>query len=143
MRSSWGILLAVAALVTVILLPEPEGLSIAGQRMLVVLAFAVMVWMTEALDYAVSAVVIAALMAFLLGLSPDLANPKVLQGTSAGPALAQPTIENDRAATYTALTVDDGFSLGVPFSDHERWRTATGLSKSSLSEIESEFRVCS
>ena len=65
LRSNWGILLAVAALVTVIWLPTPEGLSIAGQRMLAILAFAVIVWMTEALDYAVSAVVIAALMAFL------------------------------------------------------------------------------
>jgi hypothetical protein len=36
--------------------------------------------MTEALDYAVSAVVIAALMAFLLGLSPNPANPKLLLG---------------------------------------------------------------
>ena len=35
--------------------------------MLAILGFAVIVWMTEALDYAVSAVVIAALMAFLLG----------------------------------------------------------------------------
>ena len=68
LRSNWGVLLAVAALIAVIWLPTPEGLSIAGQRMLAVLAFAVIVWMTEALDYAVSAVVIAALMAFLLGL---------------------------------------------------------------------------
>ncbi|MDO9564438.1 MAG: anion permease, partial [Bradyrhizobium sp.] len=88
LRSHWGILLAVAALVTVIWLPTPEGLSIAGQRMLGVLAFAVIVWMTEALDYAVSAVVIAALMAFLLGLAPNPANPKVLLGTSAGLGLA-------------------------------------------------------
>ena len=39
--------------------------------MLAILAFAVIVWMTEAIDYAVSAVVIAALMAFLLGLAPE------------------------------------------------------------------------
>src|ERR1700682_1568577 len=74
LRSNWGVLLALATLVAVIWLPTPEGLSIAGQRMLAVLAFAVIVWMTEALDYAVSAVVIAALMAFLLGLSP---NPQI------------------------------------------------------------------
>ena len=73
--TNWGLLLAVTALVVVLLLPTPAGLPIAGQRMLAVLAFAVIVWMTEALDYAVSAIVIAALMAFLLGLSPSLANP--------------------------------------------------------------------
>ena len=88
LRSNWGVLLAVAALVAVMLLPTPEGLSVAGQRMLAVLAFAVIVWMTEALDYAVSAIVIAALMAFLLGLAPNPANPKVLLGTSAGLSLA-------------------------------------------------------
>ena len=58
LRSNCGVLLAVAALVAVMLLPTPEGLSIAGQRMLAVLAFAVIVWMTEALDHAVSAIVI-------------------------------------------------------------------------------------
>jgi sodium-dependent dicarboxylate transporter 2/3/5 len=74
LRSNWGVLLAVAALVAVMWLPTPEGLSIAGQRI------AVIVWMTEALDYAVSAVVIAELMAFLLGLSRNPANPKLLLG---------------------------------------------------------------
>jgi anion transporter len=71
-------------MVAIALLPAPEGLPVAGQRMLAVLAFAVIVWMTEALDYAVSAVVIAALMAFLLGFSPNVANPAAPYGTSAG-----------------------------------------------------------
>ena len=84
----WGVLLAVAALITVLLLPTPTGLPIAGQRTLAILAFAVIIWMTEALDYAVSAIVIAALMAFLLGFSPNPANPKVLMGTSAALTLA-------------------------------------------------------
>src|SRR5260370_38381531 len=65
LQSNCGVLLAVAALVAVIWLPTPEGLSIAGQRMLAVLAFAVIVWMTEALDYAVSRGAYAAPMAFL------------------------------------------------------------------------------
>lgn len=38
--------------------------------MLAILAFAVIVWMTEALDYAVSAEVIGALMLFLLAYVP-------------------------------------------------------------------------
>ena len=88
LRSNWGLLLALATLIVVIWLPTPEGLSIAGQRMLAILGFAVIVWMTEALDYAVSGIVIAALMAFLLGLSPNPANPKVLFGTGAGLGLA-------------------------------------------------------
>ena len=61
--SNWGLLAAVAALVVVLLLPTPAGLPVAGHRMLAILAFAVIIWMTEAIDYAVSAIVIAALMA--------------------------------------------------------------------------------
>ena len=83
LKQSWAVkhrslVAAILALVVVMLLPTPAGLPVAGQRMLAVLVFAVIVWMTEALDYAVSAVVIAALMAFLLGFSPNPANPKVL-----------------------------------------------------------------
>lgn len=85
---NWGLWLAIAALVAVLLLPTPATLPIAGHRMLAILAFAVILWMTEAVDYAVSAVIIAALMAFLLGFSPNPANPKVLMGTSAGLTLA-------------------------------------------------------
>jgi len=123
LRSNWGVLLAVAALVTVILLPTPEGLSIAGQRMLAILAFAVIVWMSEALDYAVSAVVIAALMAFLLGLAPNPANPAVQLGTSAGLALAFSGFANTAlalvasalflAAAMTATGLDKRIALGI------------------------------
>ncbi len=88
LASNWGLLAAIAALIVVLLLPTPAGLPVAGHRMLAILAFAVIVWMTEAIDYAVSAIVIAALMAFLLGLAPSIANPKVLMGTSAALTLA-------------------------------------------------------
>jgi anion transporter len=86
--NNWGLLLAIAALVAVLLLPTPAGLPVAGHRMLAILVFAVIVWMTEAIDYAVSAIVIAALMAFLLGFAPNPANPKVLLGTSAALTIA-------------------------------------------------------
>jgi anion transporter len=123
LRANWGLLLAIAALVVVILLPTPEGLSIAGQRMLAILAFAVIVWMTEALDYAVSAIIIAALMAFLLGLSPNPANPKVLLGTSAGLGLAFSGFANTAlalvasalflAAAMTATGLDRRIALAI------------------------------
>ena len=132
LRSNWGVLLAVAALVAVIWLPTPEGLSIAGQRMLAMLAFAVIVWMTEALDYAVSAVVIAALMAFLLGLAPNPANPKVLMGTSAGLGLAFSGFAN----TALALVASALFLAAA--------MTATGLDKrialTILSRVGTEIR---
>ena len=86
--ANWGLLLAFAALAAVLFLPTPAGLTGAGHRMLAILVFAVIVWMTEAIDYAVSAIVIAALMAFLLGFAPNPANPKALLGTSAALTLA-------------------------------------------------------
>ncbi|MGJ4941862.1 DASS family sodium-coupled anion symporter [Bradyrhizobium sp. HKCCYLS1011] len=117
LRSNWGLLLAIAALIVVALLPTPEGLSVAGHRMLAILTFAVIVWMTEALDYAVSAIVIAALMAFLLGLAPNPANPKLLFGTSAGLSLAFSGFAN----TALALVASALFLAAA--------MTATGLDK--------------
>jgi sodium-dependent dicarboxylate transporter 2/3/5 len=85
---NWGLLLAIAALVAALMLPTPEGLPVAGHRVLAILTFAVIVWMTEAVDYAVSAIIIAALMALLLGFSPNPINPNALLGTSAALTLA-------------------------------------------------------
>ena len=83
-RSNWGLVLGVAVLLAILSLPTPVGLSVAGQRMLAVFGFAVVVWMTDVLDYAVSAVVIAALMALLLGISPSATNPHLAIGTVQG-----------------------------------------------------------
>jgi solute carrier family 13 (sodium-dependent dicarboxylate transporter), member 2/3/5 len=98
-RANWGLLLGVAVLLLVLFLPTPAGLSVAGQRMLAVFGFAVIVWITEAIDYAVSAIVIAALMALLLGISPDVANPKVMIGSVKGLTTAMSGFGN------TALTL--------------------------------------
>lgn len=102
LRSNWGLLVAIAVLVAVLLLPTPQGLSVAGHRTLAVLAFSVIVWMTETLDYAVSGVVIAALMAFLLGTAPSLTNPAILMGTSAGVGLAFSGFANTALALVAA-----------------------------------------
>jgi len=98
----WGLWVAAAALVVVMLLPPAEGLPVAGQYMLGVLLFAVIVWMTEAVDYAVSAVIIAALMAFLLGVAPDVAKPAQALGTSAALTLALSGFANSALALVAA-----------------------------------------
>jgi Sodium:sulfate symporter transmembrane region len=95
----WGLVGAVAVLIAIMLLPTPAGLPLAGQRMLAIFGFAVVVWITEALDYAISAVVIAALMAMSLGLSPNVTNPKALYGTAQGLSMAVSGFSN------TALTL--------------------------------------
>jgi solute carrier family 13 (sodium-dependent dicarboxylate transporter), member 2/3/5 len=121
--ANWGLLLAIAAFVAVLLLPTPADLPVAGHRMLAILVFAVVVWMTEAVDYAVSAVVIAALMAFLLGFSPNPANPSALMGTSAGLTLAFSGFANTAlvlvasalflAAAMTATGLDRRIALTI------------------------------
>ena len=123
LQANWGLLAAAAAMIAILMLPTPAGLPVAGHRMLAILAFAVIVWMTEAIDYAVSAIVIAALMAFLLGLAPNPANPKVLLGTSAGLTLAFGGFANTAlvlvasalflAAAMTATGLDKRIALSI------------------------------
>ncbi|MDB5890260.1 MAG: anion transporter [Polaromonas sp.] len=98
-----GLVAAALMLLTILWMPAPPGLSPAGQVMLAILAFAVLVWMTEALDYAVSAVVIAALMVFLLGFSPVLDKPgNVDMGTGAALGLALSGFSNSAVALVAA-----------------------------------------
>jgi len=84
----WSLPLAIGVLVTIPALPMPAGLPVAGRRVLAAFGFAVVVWPTEAPDYAVSAVVIAALPVFLLGMAYDLTRPIALIST--GPARTLP-----------------------------------------------------
>ncbi|SDF44540.1 SLC13 family permease [Desulfovibrio legallii] len=78
-----GLWLALGALLIIVLLPQPEGLPVAGQRMLGLLVFSVILWMTEAVSYPVSAAVILSAMTLLLGFSPSVADPNVPYGMNA------------------------------------------------------------
>jgi anion transporter len=84
----YGLLIATIFLLIIIAMPSQEGLPVAGHYMLGILAFAVVIWMTEAVSYPVSAILITSLIAFMLGFAPDLANPKTLMGTSKGLTIA-------------------------------------------------------
>ena len=98
-----GLFAALAALLAILLMPTPSGLPVAGQVMLGILAFAVIVWMTEALDYAVSAVVIGALMIFLLAYVPDAAKPLGADmGTGASLGVALSGFSNSAVALVAA-----------------------------------------
>lgn len=91
-KESWckryGLLLAVLALAAVCCLPTPPDLPSQGHRLIGILAFAVIIWMTEGVSYPVSAFVIISLMAFLLGMAPDPAHPEQLLGTGKALSLA-------------------------------------------------------
>lgn len=127
----FGLLAAIAVLVLVLLLPAQPGLPPAGQAMLAILAFAVIVWMTESLDYAVSAVVIAVLMVFLLAFVPDAAKPAAgAMGTGAALALALSGFSSSAvtlvaaalfiAAAMTATGLDRRIALRVLTRMHPR-----------------------
>ncbi len=99
----FGLVTACGALIAMLLMPSLEGLPEAGQVALGILAFAVIVWMTEALEYSVSAVVIAGLMIFLLAFAPDVSKPGGADmGTGAALNLALSGFSNSAVALVAA-----------------------------------------
>ena len=88
MRQKYGLAVAILVLVATLMVPTPPELSTAGHRMLAVLLFSVIVWMSESVSYPVSASIIMTLMAFLLGTAPNMNNPAKLLGTSGALKLA-------------------------------------------------------
>ncbi|WP_459616731.1 DASS family sodium-coupled anion symporter [Bordetella sp. 2513F-2] len=93
-----GLVAGFAALVLVLLLPLPADLPPAGHRMLAILAFAVVVWITEAVSYEASAIMITTLMAFLLGTAPTIKDPATAYGTSAAISMALTGFANSALA---------------------------------------------
>ena len=77
-----GLILSFIVLGGILLLPTPETLSAGGHRMIGVLAFAIILWMTSAVSYPVSATMITALTALLLGFSPNPEAPAKAMGTA-------------------------------------------------------------
>ncbi|MBU68019.1 MAG: hypothetical protein CL858_21675, partial [Cupriavidus sp.] len=82
LRIHWGLYLAVAVLIGALMIPLPADLPVAGHRMLAILAFAVVVWITEAVTYETSAIMITSLMAALIGFAPMVNGPDTMYGTS-------------------------------------------------------------
>lgn len=78
----YGLLLGFLAMAGIFMMPTPADLTTAGHRMLGILVFAVIIWITETVSYPVSATIIATLMILCLGLSPNPQDPATLMGTS-------------------------------------------------------------
>ena len=92
------IALAFVALFTIVLLPTSGDLPVVGQRALAILAFAVILWVTEAVSYPVSSAMILAAIAVLLGLAPSMEDPSVDMGTSNALKLALGGFSNSAVA---------------------------------------------
>ena len=98
----FGVVIGFIALLAIVLTPAPAGLPLAGWRMIGILVFSIIVWMTDSISYPVSAAVIVTLMAFLLGMSPSVANPKVLLGTTQALTIALGGFSNTAWALVAA-----------------------------------------
>jgi len=88
LRKRYGLVVALVALAGLLLIPAAPGLSVAGHRMLALLVFSVILWMTEGVSYPVSGMIIATLMTFLVGTSPNPEKAGALYGTSQGLTMA-------------------------------------------------------
>lgn len=89
-------------MIIIVLLPTPADLPVMGQRALAILAFAVILWMTEAVDYPVSAAMIIGITTLLLGLAPSMEDPSVMLGTKGALKLALGGFSNSAVALVAA-----------------------------------------
>lgn len=94
--------LAFVALIVITFLPNNGEIPIAGQRSLAILAFAVILWVTEAVSYPVSSAMIIAIIAVSLGLAPSLEDPAVQLGTGEALKLALGGFSNSAVALVAA-----------------------------------------
>lgn len=97
-----GLVIGFLALIGILLLPTPEGLPLAGHRVLAILVFAIVVWVSEAVSYEASSIMIIALIVFLVGTAPSLNDPAKLWGTSAAMSLSLTGFGNSALALVTA-----------------------------------------
>lgn len=84
----WGLVLAILAMAAVYLFPTPADLPTQGHRLLGILVFAVIIWMTEGVSYPVSAFVIISFISFAVGMAPNPADTAKLLGTGKALSLA-------------------------------------------------------
>lgn len=82
------IVAALALMVGIFFLPDVPGLTGAGKAALSVLVFAVIMWVTQAVSYPVSAVAIIAFLTLFLGFSPAQGVSGPLLGTGRAISLA-------------------------------------------------------
>ncbi|MFJ7737232.1 DASS family sodium-coupled anion symporter [Lysinibacillus sp. NPDC097287] len=94
--------LAFAALLIITFLPNNGDLPVVGQRALAILAFAIILWVTEAVSYPVSSAMIIAISAVSLGLAPSMEDPSVELGTKAALKMALGGFSNSAVALVAA-----------------------------------------
>ncbi|NMJ44036.1 DASS family sodium-coupled anion symporter [Roseomonas sp. JC162] len=112
-----GLGLALAVLAAAVLAPPLAGLPVAGQRAIGILLFAVVLWVTEAVDLTVSAFLIGTCIILLVGTAPDMQDPTKVIGIARARDMAIAGFANNAVALVAAALV---FAAAV---------TATGLDR--------------
>ncbi|HWQ42478.1 MAG TPA: anion permease [Desulfosporosinus sp.] len=84
-RHIWGLPLVFIVLIGLLMLPVPTGLSPQGYMLLVVLAFMLVVWVTECVSYPASSILLIVALTLTLGFSSDKGQ---LIGTAKGLTMA-------------------------------------------------------
>ncbi|MCE5459505.1 DASS family sodium-coupled anion symporter [Staphylococcus pseudintermedius] len=104
-------ILSFVALIAVLLMPTPASLPLMGKAALAILAFAVILWVTEAVSYPVSATIIVGLIILLLGFSPVQNLTQALGNPQSGGAVLK---GDDLFGTGNALKLAfSGFSTSA------------------------------
>lgn len=104
-------ILSFVALIVVLLMPTPASLPLMGKAALAILAFAVILWVTEAVTYPVSATIIVGLIILLLGFSPVQNLTQALGNPQSGGAVLK---GDDLFGTGNALKLAfSGFSTSA------------------------------
>ncbi|HEC2160968.1 TPA: DASS family sodium-coupled anion symporter [Staphylococcus delphini] len=104
-------ILSFVTLIAVLLVPTPASLPFMGKAALAILAFAVILWVTEAVTYPVSATIIVGLIILLLGFSPVQNLTQALGNPQSGGAVLK---GDDLFGTGNALKLAfSGFSTSA------------------------------
>ncbi|HCA7533947.1 TPA: DASS family sodium-coupled anion symporter [Staphylococcus pseudintermedius] len=104
-------ILSFVALIAVLLMPTPASLPLMGKAALAILAFAVILWVIEAVTYPVSATIIVGLIILLLGFSPVQNLTQALGNPQSGGAVLK---GDDLFGTGNALKLAfSGFSTSA------------------------------
>ncbi|MDR3561952.1 MAG: DASS family sodium-coupled anion symporter [Negativicutes bacterium] len=87
-RKLFWLALAIISMLGIMFASPFEGLSVAGQKVLAVLVFAVIVWITEAISYPLSGIAIITFLILSLGFAPASTAGTALLGTGKAIPLA-------------------------------------------------------
>lgn len=82
-KNIFWLIVAFIVYAIVAFMPTPAGLTVVGQRALATFAFAIIVWVTQAVSYEVSSIIIIAMIAIGVGFAPNPEDVSSLYGTSA------------------------------------------------------------